>query len=182
MTTPNRLLSQLASYATYHRDSRNIATHFVGVPMIVFAVTSLLSRPGFELFGLHLSPVWFVALAACVFYLRLELRFGLVMSALLGVSAYGASLLAAQSTARWLGGSLGLFGLGWVIQLVGHAWEGRKPAFVDDLVGLLVGPLFVTAEVAFALGLRLELKARIEALAGPTRQGKALGGSSIAGA
>ena len=27
----------LTQYAAYHRDRRNIATHFVGVPMIVFA-------------------------------------------------------------------------------------------------------------------------------------------------
>ena len=27
----------LSQYAAYHRDRRNIASHFVGVPMIVFA-------------------------------------------------------------------------------------------------------------------------------------------------
>jgi uncharacterized membrane protein YGL010W len=26
-----------------------------------------------------------------------------------------------------------------VIQFIGHWYEGRKPAFVDDLIGLLVG-------------------------------------------
>jgi uncharacterized membrane protein YGL010W len=79
--------------------------------------------------------------------------------------------LAAQSTGLWLAGSLGLFGVGWVIQFIGHAFEGRKPAFVDDLVGLLVGPLFVMAEVAFALGLRHEVREAIEAKVGPTRGG-----------
>ena len=33
----------LAQYAAYHRDRRNIATHFVGVPLIVFAVGVLLA-------------------------------------------------------------------------------------------------------------------------------------------
>ncbi len=33
-------LDQLANYAAYHRDRRNIATHLIGVPMIVFAVES----------------------------------------------------------------------------------------------------------------------------------------------
>ena len=41
-------LDQLSKYAQYHRDRRNIATHLVGVPMIVFAVIVLLSRPSFE--------------------------------------------------------------------------------------------------------------------------------------
>ena len=32
----------LVQYARYHRDQRNIATHFIGVPLIVFAVAVLL--------------------------------------------------------------------------------------------------------------------------------------------
>ena len=39
----------LVQYATYHRDRRNIASHFVGVPMIVFAVGVLLAKPAFAL-------------------------------------------------------------------------------------------------------------------------------------
>ena len=38
----------LSDYAAYHRDRRNIANHFIGVPMILFAVCILLSRPSFE--------------------------------------------------------------------------------------------------------------------------------------
>ena len=170
MNTPvNPLTAQLGKYAQYHRDPRNIATHFVGVPMIVLAVTSFLSRPGFELFGLALSPVWFVLAAVAVFYLRLDLRFGLTMTALVSLSAFVASFIAAQATLTWALASAALFIVGWVIQFIGHYYEGKKPAFVDDLIGLLMGPLFVTAEVGFALGLRLEVKAGIEQLAGPTR-------------
>jgi len=42
---------------------------------------------------------------------------------------------------------------------------------VDDLIGLIIGPLFVVAEVVFALGLRRELHAAIESRAGPVRTG-----------
>ncbi len=66
----------------------------------------------------------------------------------------------------------GLFVGGWALQLVGHAFEGKKPAFLDDLRGLLDGPLFLVAEVAFALGLSPELRAEVERRAGPTRWGK----------
>jgi len=39
MATPLRsALQLLVRYAAYHRDRRNILTHFVGVPLIVFAV------------------------------------------------------------------------------------------------------------------------------------------------
>ena len=52
------LVDHLAQYAAYHRDRRNIVTHFVGIPMIVLAVTVLLSRPGLLLggFGCRLRP------------------------------------------------------------------------------------------------------------------------------
>lgn len=50
------LVDHLSQYASYHRDPRNIATHFVGIPMIVLAVTILLSRPGWEVAGMWLSP------------------------------------------------------------------------------------------------------------------------------
>ncbi|TDQ39898.1 uncharacterized protein DUF962 [Thiopseudomonas denitrificans] len=46
------LEQQLAGYAAYHRDRRNILTHFVGIPMIVLAVAILLSRPGMQSGGL----------------------------------------------------------------------------------------------------------------------------------
>ena len=167
------LTDHLAQYAAYHRDRRNIATHFVGVPMIQLAVTVLLSRPALDVAGLALSPALAAALAAAVFYLRLDLRFGAVMAALLALClAVGASL-AAGPTATWLGAGVGLFVVGWIIQFVGHFWEGRKPAFVDDLVGLLVGPLFVVAEAGFLLGLRPEVQQAIEARSGAVRQGRA---------
>ncbi|AGK49542.1 hypothetical protein BTI_2937 [Burkholderia thailandensis MSMB121] len=166
------LVDQLAQYAAYHRDARNIATHLVGIPMIVVAVTVLLSRPAFGAWGaLALTPAALVALAAALFYLRLDLRFGVAMAALLALSLWAGRALAAQTTALWLGAGLGLFFAGWVIQFVGHCFEGRKPAFVDDLIGLVVGPLFVVAEVAFFAGLRGEVRDEVERRAGPVRVG-----------
>ena len=72
----------------------------------------------------------------------------------------------------WLYMGLGLFIVGWAFQTVGHIWEGRKPAFVDDLVGLLVGPLFVVAEFLFFFKIGRHLQQQIEDIAGPTRIGK----------
>ena len=39
------VVDHLANYAGYHRDRRNIATHVLGIPLIVLAVSTLLSRP-----------------------------------------------------------------------------------------------------------------------------------------
>ena len=163
------LTDHLSSYAAYHRDRRNIATHFFGIPMITFAVATLLARPVFAVVaGLPLSPAVLVTAGAIAFYLALDLRLGLTMGALLALSLWGATGLAAMSTATWLGTGIGLFVVGWIIQFIGHAFEGKKPAFVDDLFGLLVGPLFVVVEAGFGLGLRDELRRTIEERVGPT--------------
>ncbi|MGE8326992.1 DUF962 domain-containing protein [Pseudomonas urmiensis] len=161
------LVEHLSQYATYHRDPRNIATHFVGIPLIVVAVTILLSRPGWDVAGIWLSPALIAAAASVWFYLRLDLRLGLVMGLLLGLCLWLGQMLALQSTGLWLSAGLGAFVLGWIIQFVGHYYEGRKPAFVDDLSGLIIGPLFVVAEAAFMLGLCPQLKKAVEANAGP---------------
>ncbi|MBF5042373.1 DUF962 domain-containing protein [Aggregicoccus sp. 17bor-14] len=161
------LVEHLAGYAAYHRDRRNIATHFIGIPMIVLGVQVLMSRTALTVAGLALTPALAASAAALLFYLRLDRRYGAVMALLLGLGLWAASGVAAQAHATWLGTGLGLFVVGWAAQFVGHVFEGRKPAFVDDLVGLLVGPLFVAAEAGFLLGLRTEVQREIEARLSP---------------
>ena len=165
----NPLTDQLAGYAAYHRDRRNIATHLVGIPVIVFAVVVLLSRPVLaEPAGVPITPALLAAISATVWYLRLDRPLGLAMAAVLAAMLGLAAPLAAAPTGTWLGWGAGLFVAGWIVQFVGHVYEGRKPAFVDDLIGLLVGPLFVAAEVAFMLGMRHPLREAIERRTGPT--------------
>lgn len=165
------LVDQLSQYADYHRDARNILTHFLGVPMILLAVVIVLSRPAWEWggAGVALSPAVLAALAASIYYMLLDMRYGLTLALVLGVMLALGAWLAQQSTALWLGWGAGLFVVGWIIQFVGHYWEGRKPAFFDDIVGLLIGPLFVLAEMGFALGLRKEVQQAIEQRSGPVR-------------
>ncbi|AUM67661.1 DUF962 domain-containing protein [Pseudomonas fluorescens] len=161
------LVDHLSQYAAYHRDPRNIASHFIGIPLIFVAVAVLLSRPGWPMGAVLVSPALLAAVASAWFYLRLEIRLGVLMTVLLGLAVWLGQILAAQSTSVWLGSGLGMFVVGWVIQFVGHYYEGRKPAFVDDLSGLIVGPLFVVVEAGFLLGLRGELKHAIEERVGP---------------
>lgn len=164
------LVEQLSQYAAYHRDSRNIATHFVGIPMIVVAVAVLLARPLVLIAGFGVSPASLAVLVAAGYYLMLDLRYGLAMTLLLTLSLWIAMQLAVQPMVLWLGSGIGLFVVGWALQFLGHHYEGRKPAFVDDLMGLAIGPLFVLAEAGFNFGLRDEVRAEIEARVGPVRR------------
>ena len=166
MRAATELLSQ---YATYHRDRRNIISHFIGVPLIVFALGVILARPSFALGGVALSPAWIAfGFSVAWFLTRGDLTLGLAVSACTAVLMLLAHQVAYTSVGAWLGWGLGGFAAGWLIQFVGHWYEGRKPAFVDDIVGLLVGPMFVTAEAMFMLGWNKPLLAEIERRAGPT--------------
>lgn len=162
------LEQHLSQYAAYHRDRRNIVTHFIGIPLIVLAVAILLSRPGTVWAGMWFSPALIASCVLAGFYLRLDFWLGVLMTLLLGACVCAGTALAQQSTGLWLGSGVGLFVLGWVIQFVGHFYEGRKPAFVDDIMGLAIGPLFVVAEGVFLLGLRKELEHVVVTNAGPT--------------
>lgn len=147
------LARKLVAYREYHHDPRNVVTHAVGIPMIVLAITTLLARPVFEIGGMALTPAIIVAALAAAWYVQLDVRMGLVMTALLALFVVAGGMLGTLPTPIWLGAGIALFVTGWIFQLVGHKFEGRKPAFVDDLRSLLVGPLFVVVEGLFALGL-----------------------------
>ncbi len=159
----------MAQYAAYHRDRRNIATHLVGIPLIFLSIALFLVHP---LAG-DMTWAWSLWLLTSLWYLtRGHLLLGLATATVNGLLVALAHALAlradAWALAPWLL-ALALFVLGWAFQFVGHYWEGRKPAFVDDLVGLLVGPMFVVGEVLMAAGLLGRLKLQIEAEVGPTR-------------
>lgn len=162
MTKLERLLSQ---YAAYHLDRKNVLTHFIGIPLIVFSIICLTARAGIVVSGFEITLAIVILTLTIVYYLSLDLIFAVIM-ALIFVIAYPFAYDIAQwQTGAWLGTSIGIFVVGWVFQFIGHFYEKKKPAFMDDLVGLAVGPLFVLAELVFLFGFRksIEEKMLIEA-------------------
>ena len=162
------LEESLARYAAYHRDRRNIATHFAGIPMIVLAGVIAGASVAFRVGSMEVTLSAIASIAACVYYFRLDFVFGVAMAvALLAACAAASEALARLGIGGALGAALVLFVAGWALQFLGHRYEGMKPAFFDDVRQLLVGPLFVCAEAFFMLGARTELRRRIEARVGP---------------
>ena len=51
---------------------------------------------------------------------------------------------------RW---ALLLFVVGWLLQFIGHAIEGNRPAFFKNPMYLLVGPCWLVRRAAAAVGL-----------------------------
>ena len=153
MTT---LQEQLRAYAAYHRDGRNKATHFVGVPLVTFGLFLFLSW-----FRFTAAPdVPFLSGAAlfyvCVFlyYLALDRFITLLQLPFTLALLYGADRIALWPFTASLAVFLGTFVGGWVIQLLGHAFEGKRPALLDNIMQVFNAPLFLTAEVLLLLGIR----------------------------
>lgn len=159
----------LTQYAAYHRDRRNIATHFVGVPMIVFAILLALATLQVTVGSVVITMAAITSIAICIYYLILDRMLGIAMAIVLFLMCAGASEITARmgtGAVLWL--ALLIFVVGWALQFLGHKYEGMKPAFFDDIRQLLIGPIFVCAEAFFLLGAKPQLRRYIEQRVGPT--------------
>ena len=84
MRTARELLSQ---YAEYHRDRRNIATHFVGIPLIVFSVAVLLARVPLPGLDPRLSAATLMWVLTSGFYLSRHPLVGAATSLAVGLAS-----------------------------------------------------------------------------------------------
>jgi len=156
------LAGLLADYGGYHRDSRNRVTHYFGVPAIAYALLIPASLAAITVSGVEIGLQLIIVALLTLFYLLLDLRLGLALAVLLALLAG-----AAQATTRLgVSGSLmvagAVFVLGWTLQLIGHHLEGNRPALLTNLFQIVVAPIYLAAELSFALGLRPGLQAEIE--------------------
>jgi uncharacterized membrane protein YGL010W len=150
---------QLATYAAVHRDRRNKATHFVGIPVIVFSLLLVLSLWRFEVLGREWTLSLAVAIAAVVGWMALDLGIGLVMAVLMAAAWFAAEALAGSLgsvSAVWMAFTA-LFVGGWVLQFLGHHYEGKRPALLDNIFQAFIGPMFLIAEAMVVIGQRTDL-------------------------
>ncbi len=149
---------QLAAYAAVHRDRRNKATNFVGIPIIVFSLLLVLSQWRFEVLGREWTMSLAVAIEAVLGWMALDLGIGLVMAVLMAVAWFAAGALAGSlgsASAVWMA-FLALFVGGWVLQFLGHHYEGKRPA-LDNIFQAFIGPMFLVAESFVVMGQRSDL-------------------------
>jgi len=156
------LEDQMSFYAAYHQDTRNKATHFVGVPLIVFSLMIPLGWLRADVGGVSLSAALVVTSVLLLYYLVLDIPLGLAMGAVFALMLWGAEPLSQAALTVSLGSFLVLFIGGWALQLWGHVYEGRKPALVDNLFQIFVAPIFLAAEVFFALGYKPRLHEAVQ--------------------
>src|SRR5262245_16864367 len=151
---------QMAIYAAYHRNRWNRLTHFIGVPAIIFSILiPMCWVPIGD--GLTLAHLFLGAVLA--YYFMLDVPLAIATAVVTCALYYAARLAAGTGIAPGLTWAGAFFVGGWVFQLVGHVFEGRKPALTDNLFQIFIAPIFLVAELFFALGLRRDIQRKVEA-------------------
>jgi uncharacterized membrane protein YGL010W len=165
------LEEQMAFYAAYHQDTRNKATHFVGVPVIMLSLFVPLAWLRLDIAGLPLTAAMVLAAAVLAYYFVLDVPLALAMTLVTGVLvALGHAIAGFGAAAAWTWFAV-LFIGGWILQLAGHGFEGRRPALTDNLFQIFVAPIFLCAEIFFALGYKPALHHSVQERAQRLRSG-----------
>ncbi len=99
-----------------------------------------------------------VAILAVLGWMALDLGIGLAMAVLMLLAWYAAEALAGAlgAISTWTA-FLVLFVGGWILQFVGHHYEGKRPALIDNIFQGFIGPMFLVAETMVVLGQRRDL-------------------------
>ena len=112
--------------------------------------------------GVAITAAMVIAAVLIVYYLILDVPLGLVMLAVfIGLGWIGERIAALGALQGWAWFAV-LFVGGWILQLVGHVYEGRRPALADNLFQIFVAPIFLAAEVFFALGYKPRLHREVQ--------------------
>jgi uncharacterized membrane protein YGL010W len=151
MRTQQQFLNE---YGKSHRNPVNQMVHFICVPVIVFSTLGLLWLiPIGRWLGLEgAAATWvngatLLGVLAGIFYLKMSFTTFLAMTAWFGLSIAGIYAIAQLGAWPLFWISAGLWVAAWAVQVWGHKVEGAKPSFADDLVFLLIGPIFVMHEL-----------------------------------
>ena len=148
----------LDDYGESHRNGTNKALHWICVPVIAWCVFGFMWSLPFpsDIRATHPAANWgsIAAAAALVYYALLSIR--LAFGALLLLFGF---LWSIDRLDHWGGVPLWsicvvLFLLAWIGQFIGHAIEGKRPSFFKDVQFLMIGPLWLLADVYRRLGIR----------------------------
>ncbi|MGA2775995.1 MAG: Mpo1-like protein [Steroidobacteraceae bacterium] len=145
----------LEEYGDSHRNPVNKRVHWICVPVIVWCVLALLwSVPTTGDFHSLLNWAVLAVAAALVYYSWLSMRLAAGAAVLLIAMLYSIDRTEHFSAEPlWLIGAV-LFVIAWIGQFIGHHVEGKRPSFFKDVQFLMIGPLWLLADLYRRLGIR----------------------------
>lgn len=154
----------MAIYQHNHQHFLTKMTHFIGVPMIVFAMMLLLNWIQLHMPGVFtLTLTWTIVFILMIYYILLHPTIGSTTAAILIVLA-AISYYVSHTTPNMFGFKCFLFFfiIGWIFQLLSYFFEETKPAWIEALCILFIAPIFLVAEIYFMLGYLENLQHEIE--------------------
>ena len=144
------LNKKLQDYRRYHKNSKNQLTHMIGVPAIMLGIMIFFTWIRLDLFGRYvISFSWLIIAATVVYYFTINKRAAGIMAIafIIPNTIIELCISPAPSTTSIIL-FFALFVGGWVLQFLGHGFEKSRPAFMDNLLQLLIGPIFIIDEIA----------------------------------
>ena len=149
----------LDDYGDSHRHQVNKTLHWICVPVIVWCVLGLLWSLPFPggIRPMYPAANWatVAVFATLVYYSMLSARLMLGVLPLLLVFLWSLDRLDRWDALPLWSICVGLFVVAWIGQFIGHAIEGRRPSFFKDVQFLMIGPLWLLADVYRRLGIRI---------------------------
>lgn len=142
-------------YGVCHQNKTNKLIHCVCVPLIAASILGLLWEiPTPELMRTVPLLNWSTTIVAAslVFYFRLSVSLAIGMLAFSIAVISGIMMFQRVNIMPVWQLSLGVFVLAWIGQAIGHAIEGKKPSFFEDLTFLLIGPVWLIASAYRRVG------------------------------
>lgn len=155
------LSTLLSIYKSSHLNKKNIATHFLGIPLILWSAALFFATFSFSIAGYDSNVMQVIAVLIFAYYLVLDIKLGVIAILLIAPIWWHAQTYVTAESPYLIAGVV--FFIGWVFQFIGHYYEKAKPAFFDDLKQLLIGPLFLVAEICFFLKLFASLEKDVTA-------------------
>jgi uncharacterized membrane protein YGL010W len=131
----------------------------VGIPVIVFSLLLILSLWRFEVSDRQWTVSLAVTIVAVLGWMALDLGIGLTMAVIMAIAWYAAEAFAGalgSTQSVWIA-FLVLFVGGWILQFLGHHYEGKRPALIDNIFQAFIGPMFLVAEAMVVMGYRPDL-------------------------
>ena len=142
MAALRRVDRLFARYGESHSNPSNKAIHWVCVPLITWSL---------------LAALWVWTPVAAYALVAVALAFYAWLSLPIAIGMLGVSVVLIYPITQIRDGLLviaaAVFVLAWIGQFIGHAIEGRKPSFLEDVAFLLVGPAWLLALVYRRLGI-----------------------------
>ena len=155
----NKLVELMAFYQAYHTQKWNKFSHFFGVPLIIYSLLIPMAMVNFTVFGTTFNLAIGFILTMLIYYYSLHIVLATAMTLIFGGILYLALSTAILENSLII--SIGAFIGGWIIQLIGHVIEKRKPALTDNFFQIFVAPIFLVAEVFFMLGIFKKLEEQV---------------------